>query len=114
MSWTVEAEQYVDTRARAGDSNAQIARDLEAKGLGVFTKNAVSGKIHRLGARVKPFVAKAWPTNNQAHRFCQFPLWGHDEKPNGKFCRKPVYRTRPYCEDCCEVAYRDPRWKDES
>lgn len=114
LGWTPEAERYLAARLRAGDSLLTISKGLEEAGLGTFSRSAVSGKVTRLGLRDKPteaYTAREWPTNNQAHRFCQWPLWGHKEKPNGRFCRKPVYGTRAYCADHCAVAFNNEMWR---
>jgi len=40
-----------------------------------------------------------------APRRCQFPMWGHDERPTQEFCGKQSVEGRPYCESHSALCY---------
>ena len=85
--------------------------------LGV-TRNAVVGKVHRLGlpkrespiqrssepvkpARLKPvrISTTEWHRNR-----CTWPI-GDPQSPDFRFCGEPLEEGRPYCKAHCAVAY---------
>ena len=78
--------------------------------LGV-TKNAVVGKVHRLGLpkRGSPIKQKPRPAqviSLEALRpgMCSWPD-GDPGKEDFRFCGEPIKPDKPYCEHHCERAY---------
>jgi len=130
MSWTPERIEKLQKLWEQGLSASQIADDL---GEGV-SRNAVIGKAHRLGLKVRPSPVKteaapkkapaaptAAPTPRKPKappaksarvtlldlndRVCKWPH-GHPSDDDFHFCGKPVQPGFPYCGEHCAVAYQ--------
>jgi len=78
--------------------------------LGV-TKNAVVGKVHRLGLpkrgspiRQKPKPAQIISLEALRAGMCCWPE-GEPGKDNFRFCGDPIVPEKPYCAHHCERAY---------
>lgn len=58
----------------------------------------------------RPTVPPIRPAYVPASRRCQYPLWGHHERPTHAYCDQPV-AVRSYCLDHAQIAYhRVPRY----
>jgi GcrA cell cycle regulator len=76
-----------------------------------ITKNAVIGKVHRLGLpkrRPSPTdeseLAHVIKLDALRSGMCSFPL-GDPEKEGFHFCGEPSVQGKPYCTRHCAVAY---------
>ena len=92
--------------------------------LGV-TRNAVVGKVHRMGLpkRQSPIVRSDKPFEPKRRKLspltfadwdrhkCCWPI-GDPRSPDFKFCGDKVVEGRPYCEEHCNQAYTSSN-KDE-
>jgi GcrA cell cycle regulator len=87
----------------AGKSANQIA-DLIGDGC---SRNAVIGKVHRLGlaARPDPIVRRPKAVIAYTPRACQWPF-GDPKEPGFHFCGKTPEPGRPYCSKHSKLAYR--------
>ncbi|GIX16685.1 MAG: global cell cycle regulator GcrA-like protein [Rhodothalassiaceae bacterium] len=120
MSWTEDKIEKLKKLWAKGLSASQIAKEL---GEG-FSRNAVIGKVHRLGLKSRPSPVKprARKTGGQPRRrksrektlvrlldlndrMCKWPI-GHPNEPDFHFCGKPVEPGFPYCSAHCDVAYQ--------
>jgi len=110
--WTPERVSTLMALWGEGIPTSEIGRRL-----GV-TKNAVVGKVHRLGLpkrnspirTEKPVVKKEEPKGNRVNMdnlrpsMCRWPE-GEPGKENFHFCGKPIVPEKPYCAHHCERAY---------
>ena len=90
--------------------NEGLATSVIGEKLGV-TKNAVVGKVHRLGLpkrgspiRQKPKPAKVISLEELRPGMCSWPD-GEPGKKDFRFCGDPTEPDRPYCAHHCERAY---------
>lgn len=93
---------------------------LTTSGIGIrlgVTKNAVVGKVHRLGLpqRQSP-IRQAKPKEPEGEvikldalniGMCSWP-YGHPGTSEFRFCGSPIVPGRSYCADHCEIAYVKP------
>lgn len=113
MEWTEERISKLKTLWTDGKSASQIA-----VAFGDVTRNAVIGKVHRLGlsSRPSPIRRQAAPpapapvpiTRRQARvgeKQCHWPI-GHPGETGFHFCGGPAEPDRPYCAEHCAMAYR--------
>ena len=119
MEWTEERVARLKGLWTEGRTASQIAAII-----GDITRNAVIGKVHRLGLQGRPspirkdkITAKApkparrpavqAPTrpSRVSDRQCHWPI-GHPREPGFHFCGAPAIVDKPYCEDHCNLAYR--------
>ena len=108
MSSNLWTDTRVDTLRELwheGFSARQIAGRI-----GGISRNAVIGKIYRLGLSQKQMrVIKdpltATDDKSEEYDMCQWPL-GHPDEENFHFCGASVVSERPYCANHCAVAYR--------
>ena len=84
-----------------------------------MTKNAVVGKVHRLGlpkrgSPIKQRIKKPAEIINLAKLRSNMCVWPYGEpgKPDFRFCGEKVVPDKPYCEVHCKTAYVRPS-KDE-
>lgn len=119
--WTDESIKLVETLYKDGITYAEIARQLGK------TRSAVAGIVarHKIKRQLKPKAAKpikekiikpkikigqAVSSNAGVSGYgitlsqCRWPLWGNSERPNHRYCGKPVFRG-VYCKTCHDVAF---------
>lgn len=110
MEWTDEEVDLAIRLYKEGETRRVIAQHVNK------TRNAVIGKLHRLGyseAQPKPTelvgnIPFAPPPKN-----CQWPI-GHPGEKGFHFCGETVIRAgRPYCEHHHAVAYRQPKQAED-
>lgn len=81
-AWTEEMDGTLKRMWAAGNSASQISRGLDRAGLGMRTRNAVIGRIHRLKLPQRPVKIRhlaAKPLRKPAH--APNPKWDRPEKP---------------------------------
>lgn len=94
-------------------STSEIGRRLG------ITKNAVIGKVHRLGLPKRRQSPKAEPETADVIRLdrlgigmCSWPI-GNPGDPDFHFCGEKVVPGKPYCLEHCQIAYikvsREPK-----
>ena len=105
MDWTTERIATLTKLWGGGLSTREIGLRL-----GV-TKNAVVGKVHRLGLskRQSPIVersrvAEVIPLDKLTAGMCSWPD-GEPGTPSLRFCGKPSVSDKPYCQEHCARAY---------
>ncbi|RMF18043.1 MAG: global cell cycle regulator GcrA-like protein [Alphaproteobacteria bacterium] len=132
MAWTEDNIEKLKKLWEKGLSASQIAEKL---GDGI-SRNAVIGKVHRLGLKSRPSPVKAprkaaETKTGRAHkprarkktedkrvhlldlteRMCKWPI-GHPGEPDFHFCGKPSQPGLPYCAEHCSEAYQAPARRD--
>ncbi len=100
MTWTPERIAEVERLWNEGLTTSEIGRRI-----GV-SKNAVVGKVHRLGlpSRESPIQRKPTTIVEVKGPTCLWPI-GDPDEPNFHFCGKAAVASRPYCAEHCAVAY---------
>lgn len=105
MDWTAKRVGTLIAYWDRGLSASEIGRRLSV------TKNAVIGKVHRIGLqkRDSPIVRKDRPADvvkleNLKSGMCSWPE-GDPGTDAFRFCGKPVARDKPYCPGHCDRAY---------
>lgn len=114
VDWTPDRVNTLMALWGEGISTSEIGRRL-----GV-TKNAVVGKVHRLGLpkrnspikseAAKPVAKKEAPKSqavamdNLRPGMCRWPE-GEPGTENFHFCGQPIVPEKPYCAHHCERAY---------
>jgi GcrA cell cycle regulator len=104
-TWTVERIDELSKLWDEGVTTAEIGRRI-----GV-TKNAVIGKVHRLGLVPRVITVKPQP-----RRFvfefngpvCMWPL-GHPGDDDFRFCGEDPVSGKPYCAHHAAIAYIRPK-----
>ncbi len=103
--WTSERVSALVALWEEGLPTSEIGRRL-----GV-TKNAVVGKVHRLGLpkrqspiREKPKEVTIIKMEGLTAGMCSWPE-GDPGTANFQFCGKPALDSKPYCADHCSKAY---------
>jgi len=94
-------EEYLND----GVSASKIARRLGT------TKNAVIGKIHRLGLAArdwKPPLPRRYAFNEIGPASCVWP-YGNPDKPDFHFCGASVEGIKPYCSEHMAIAWYKPK-----
>ncbi len=107
MAWTEADVELLKKLWAEGLSASEIAKRLDG-----VTRNAVIGKVHRLGlsGRRSPIARKPKPAPKPRRvpgykgPTCQWPL-GDPGDPDFGFCGGPAVPGRPYCEEHCAMAY---------
>ena len=100
--------------------NEELTTSEIGRRLGI-TKNAVIGKVHRLGLTQRRPTLKDEPEAADVVRLdalganmCSWPV-GNPGEANFHFCAEPSAPGKPYCARHCAVAYiRTPRDRGES
>ena len=110
VTWTPERIERLVALWEEGVTTAEIGRRI-----GV-TKNAVIGKVHRIG--LVPRVVKETPPPRRnvfdfAGPVCMWPI-GHPTDDNFHFCGGPPVAGKPYCANHAAVAYIRPKEKPEA
>jgi GcrA cell cycle regulator len=80
------------------------------------TKNAVIGKVHRIGLTPRVITQKPPPRRNVfdfTGPACMWPV-GHPGEDDFHFCGEHPVAGKPYCEHHVEVAYIKPKDKSEA
>jgi GcrA cell cycle regulator len=104
-TWTPERIELLVKFWEAGVTTAEIGRRI-----GV-TKNAVIGKVHRIGLTPRVVIEKPPPRRNVfdfVGPVCMWPL-GHPGDEDFHFCGSRPMPGRPYCEHHVAVAYIRPK-----
>lgn len=104
MEWTEERVAKLTELWNAGLSAAEISRRF-----GDVTRNAVIGKVHRLGLSGRPSPIKRAPQRpvviaTNSDRPCQWPF-GDPGEPDFHFCGREAAPGRPYCPEHVARAY---------
>lgn len=111
VDWTPERIETLTKLWNEGIATSEIGRRLDV------TKNAVVGKVHRLGLpkRQSPIQRKA-PKKKKVEEptvitldqlrpgMCAWPI-GDPGNPDFHFCGEKITEGKPYCETHCEMAY---------
>ena len=103
--WTPEVEALTRELWGQGLSCADIATQLNKAGFGPFTKNAVSGKVHRMGLPIRTKPRKPIAADVVVNgRGCQWPE-GDPGHPDFHFCGATAQAGKPYCPEHHARAY---------
>jgi GcrA cell cycle regulator len=109
-TWTPERIADLTRLWEEGITTAEIGRRI-----GV-TKNAVIGKVHRIGL-VPRVVKEVPPPRRNVFDFqgvvCMWPI-GHPNDDDFHFCGGRPIAGKPYCEHHAALAYIKPREKPEA
>ncbi len=107
--WTPERTSNLIALWNQDLSTSEIGRRLG------ITKNAVIGKVHRLGLTQrrpspKPRPAPVHFLRLEALRvgMCSWPI-GEPREDDFHFCGSPVLAGKPYCGKHCAIAYVAPK-----
>jgi GcrA cell cycle regulator len=109
-TWTPERIEMLTRLWEEGITTAEIGRRI-----GV-TKNAVIGKVHRIGLTPRVITQKPPPKRNVfdfTGPACMWPI-GHPGEDDFHFCGEHPIAGKPYCEHHVEVAYIKPKEKSEA
>ena len=100
MSWTPERIAEVERLWNEGLTTSEIGRRLG------ISKNAVVGKVHRMGlpSRQSPIQRKPSKVVLVKGPTCLWPI-GDPVEENFHFCGKAAIESRPYCAEHCAKAY---------
>jgi len=105
LTWTPERIERLIALWEEGVTTAEIGRRI-----GV-TKNAVIGKVHRIGL-VPRVVKEAPPPRRNVFDFagpvCMWPI-GHPSDDDFHFCGGAPIAGKPYCAHHAAVAYIRPK-----
>ena len=109
ITWTDERIEQLTKLWEEGVTTAEIGRRI-----GV-TKNAVIGKVHRLGLVPRVVTVKPQP-RRIVFEFngpvCMWPL-GHPGDPDFHFCGERPQAGKPYCAEHASLAYIKPKENKE-
>jgi GcrA cell cycle regulator len=109
-TWTPERIEALTRLWEEGVTTAEIGRRI-----GV-TKNAVIGKVHRIGLTPRVITQKPPPRRNVfdfTGPACMWPI-GHPGEEDFHFCGEHPVAGKPYCGRHVEVAYIKPKEKSEA
>ena len=111
--WTADRISSLIAFWQEGHSTSIIGNKLG------ITKNAVVGKVHRLGlpkrgSPIKQKIKKPAEVINLAKLRADMCVWpsGEPGTPDFRFCGDKVVPDKPYCLKHCKMAYVRPS-KDE-
>jgi GcrA cell cycle regulator len=104
-TWTDERIEQLTLLWDEGVTTAEIGRRI-----GV-TKNAVIGKVHRLGLVPRVITVKPAPRRNVFEFTGPGCLWpdGHPNDANFRFCGARPLPGKPYCAEHAAIAYVRPK-----
>jgi len=110
VTWTPERIEALTRLWEEGVTTAEIGRRI-----GV-TKNAVIGKVHRIG--LQPRVVKEVPPPRRnvfdfVGSVCMWPI-GHPSDDDFHFCGGRPIESKPYCAQHAAIAYIRPKEKPEA
>jgi GcrA cell cycle regulator len=109
-TWTPERIEALTRLWEEGVTTAEIGRRI-----GV-TKNAVIGKVHRIGLTPRVITQKPPPRRNVfdfTGPACMWPV-GHPGEDDFHFCGEHPMAGKPYCDHHVELAYIKPKDKSEA
>jgi GcrA cell cycle regulator len=109
-TWTPERIDQLTLLWDEGITTAEIGRRI-----GV-TKNAVIGKVHRIGLTPRVITQKPPPRRNVfdfTGPVCMWPI-GHPGEDDFHFCGEAPIAGKPYCDHHAAVAYIKPKEKAEA
>jgi GcrA cell cycle regulator len=109
-TWTPERIEALTRLWEEGVTTAEIGRRI-----GV-TKNAVIGKVHRIGLTPRVITQKPPPRRNVfdfTGPACMWPI-GHPGEDDFHFCGEHPISGKPYCGHHVELAYIKPKEKSEA
>jgi GcrA cell cycle regulator len=109
-TWTPERIEMLTRLWEEGITTAEIGRRI-----GV-TKNAVIGKVHRIGLTPRVITQKPPPKRNVfdfTGPACMWPI-GHPGEEDFHFCGEHPVAGKPYCDHHVELAYIKPKEKSEA
>jgi len=95
-TWTPERITVLGELWAAGVPTAEIGRQLG------LTKNAVVGRVHRMGLPARR--ASAHRGKRHLGPTCLWPI-GDPADADFRFCGEPAQAARPYCAEHCALAY---------
>lgn len=103
--WTDNRTSALRNLWQEGCTARQIAERI-----GGVSRNAVIGKIYRLGLSQKRVRSARIPLspvskNDTEYDTCQWPF-GYPGREDFHFCGASVVAERPYCANHCALAYR--------
>jgi GcrA cell cycle regulator len=104
-TWTAERIEQLTRLWEEGVTTAEIGRRI-----GV-SKNAVIGKVHRIGLTPRVITEKPPPRRNVfdfAGPVCMWPI-GHPSDDDFHFCGERPMGGKPYCEHHAAMAYIRPK-----
>ena len=104
-TWTPERIEALTRLWEEGVTTAEIGRRI-----GV-TKNAVIGKVHRIGLTPRVITQKPPPRRNVfdfTGPACMWPV-GHPGEEDFHFCGDQPLAGKPYCASHAAVAYLRPK-----
>lgn len=106
-TWTPERIEQLTLLWDEGVTTAEIGRRI-----GV-TKNAVIGKVHRLGLVPRVITQRAAPRRNVFEFTGPVCMWphGHPGDDDFHFCGGQPMPGKPYCEQHSALAYIKPKEK---
>ena len=104
--WTDERGELLKKLWAEGLSASQIAVEL-----GGITRNAVIGKVHRLGLVPRVITVKPAPRRNVFEFTGPVCMWphGHPGDDDFHFCGARPEPGRPYCVAHAAIAYIHPK-----
>jgi GcrA cell cycle regulator len=96
-----------------GVSTSEMARLISEKTQGRFTKNAIIGKVHRIGLEPRIVLEKPGRKRDPFDFTGPACMWphGHPDEDDFHFCGGQPIRGKPYCSRHAAIAY--PRPKEE-
>jgi GcrA cell cycle regulator len=109
ITWTDERIDELTRLWDEGVTTAEIGRRI-----GV-TKNAVIGKVHRLGLVPRVITVKPAPRRfvfEFTGPVCMWPI-GHPGDEDFHFCGASPLQGKPYCADHAAIAYIRPKENKE-
>ncbi len=109
-TWTAERIERLVALWEEGVTTAEIGRRI-----GV-TKNAVIGKVHRIGLVPRVVTEKPPPRRNVfdfTGPICMWPI-GHPSDDDFRFCGGRPIAGKPYCAEHAAKAYIRPKDKPEA
>ena len=109
-TWTPERIEHLKLLWDEGVTTAEIGRRI-----GV-SKNAVVGKVHRIGLVPRVITEKPAPRRNVfdfTGPVCMWPI-GHPTDHDFHFCGGRPINGKPYCEHHVAKAYLRPKEKAEA
>ena len=109
LPWTDDEDRALRLMHAEGIPAREIAEWLVKLGFPVRSRNAVTGRLQRIGLSVATNRkmgdrSRGLPAIASSTRHCQWPLW--EGSPDGRYCGKDPEPGRPYCAEHCARAYR--------
>ena len=109
-TWTDERIEQLTRLWEEGVTTAEIGRRI-----GV-SKNAVIGKVHRIGLTPRVITEKPAPRRNVFEFTGPACMWpsGHPSDDDFRFCGDRPTAGKPYCQHHATLAYIKPKEKPEA